>query len=360
MQLGDDVAKGLGVNVELVRLVFTAIGALLAASAVSVAGLLGFVGLIVPHTVRLLTGSDYRFLIPSSALLGIAVVTYSDTLARVAFAPLELPVGIFMAALGAPVSVQNLSIAIGKNTILQNININFREGKRTAIIGPNGCGKSTLLRAVAGLNRNYIGKVLLNGADMKNMPRRKIAEMLAILPQGVTAPADLTVRELVACGRFPYRSLFKREGKNDAEIIETAMQKTHIAHLAGRFVATLSGGERQRAWIAMALAQQPQILLLDEPTTYLDIAHQLEIMQIITELNAQENMTVIMVIHDINHARLYADDVVIIKNKGVFAGGCPAEIITPPNLAEVFGVEAAVYKNGAQDEVIFPFALRNK
>ena len=246
----------------------------------------------------------------------------------------------------ASVSVQNLSIAIGKNTILQNININFREGKRTAIIGPNGCGKSTLLRAVAGLNRNYSGKVLLNGADMKNMPRRKIAEMLAILPQGVTAPADLTVRELVACGRFPYRSLFKREGKNDAEIIETAMQKTHIAHLAGRFVATLSGGERQRAWIAMALAQQPQILLLDEPTTYLDIAHQLEIMQIIT--------------HDINHARLYADDVVIIKNKGVFAGGCPKKIITPPNLAEVFGVEAAVYKNGAQDEVIFPFALRNK
>lgn len=260
----------------------------------------------------------------------------------------------------ASVSVQNLSIAIGKNTILQNININFREGKRTAIIGPNGCGKSTLLRAVAGLNRNYSGKVLLNGADMKNMPRRKIAEMLAILPQGVTAPADLTVRELVACGRFPYRSLFKREGKNDAEIIETAMQKTHIAHLAGRFVATLSGGERQRAWIAMALAQQPQILLLDEPTTYLDIAHQLEIMQIITELNAQENMTVIMVIHDINHARLYADDVVIIKNKGVFADGCPAEIITPPNLAEVFGVEAAVYKNGAQDKVIFPFALKNK
>ena len=134
----------------------------------------------------------------------------------------------------ASVSVQNLSIAIGKNTILQNININFREGKRTAIIGPNGCGKSTLLRAVAGLNRNYSGKVLLNGADMKNMPRRKIAELLAILPQGVTAPADLTVRELVACGRFPYRSLFKREGENDAEIIETAMQKTHIAHLAGR------------------------------------------------------------------------------------------------------------------------------
>ena len=260
----------------------------------------------------------------------------------------------------ASVSVQNLSIAIGKNTILQNININFREGKRTAIIGPNGCGKSTLLRAVAGLNRNYSGKVLLNGADMKKMPRRKIAELLAILPQGVSAPADLTVKDLVTYGRFPYRSLFKSAAKEDAEIVTQAMEKMRVSHLQSRLVATLSGGERQRAWIAMALAQQPQILLLDEPTTYLDIAHQLEIMQIITELNAQENMTVIMVIHDINHARLYADDVVIIKNKGVFAGGCPAEIITPPNLAEVFGVEAAVYKNGAQDEVIFPFALRNK
>lgn len=258
------------------------------------------------------------------------------------------------------VAVQNLSVAMGKNTILQNITVSFAEGQRTAIIGPNGCGKSTLLRAVAGLNRNYSGKVLLNGADMRTLPRRRIAELMAILPQGVTAPADLTVRELVACGRFPYRSLFKGSTKNDERIIEEAMEKTHIAHFAGRLAATLSGGERQRAWIAMALAQQPQILLLDEPTTYLDIAHQLEIMQIITELNRNEGMTVIMVIHDINHARLYADNVVIIKNKEVFAAGSPQQIINPENLASVFGVEAAVYKNDRQadNEIIFPFALR--
>ena len=134
----------------------------------------------------------------------------------------------------ASVSVQNLSIAIGKNTILQNININFREGKRTAIIGPNGCGKSTLLRAVAGLNRNYSGKVLLNGADMKNMPRRKIAEMLAILPQGVTAPADLTVRELVAAGVFRTTRFLSAKAKMMRKLLNCAMQKTHIAHLAGR------------------------------------------------------------------------------------------------------------------------------
>lgn len=259
-------------------------------------------------------------------------------------------------------AIQNLSVTIGKNTILQNVSISFGTGRRTAIIGPNGCGKSTLLRAAAGLNRNYGGTVLLNGVDMKKLPRRKIAEVMAILPQGVTAPADLTVRELVACGRFPYRALFKREDKNDVQVIEAAMHKTHIAHLAGRFVATLSGGERQRAWIAMALAQQPQILLLDEPTTYLDIAHQLEIMQIITELNQNEGMTVIMVIHDINHARLYADDVVIIKDKGVFAAGCPQKIICPENLAAVFGVEAAVYSsvNKNYGEVIFPYALKNR
>ncbi len=260
----------------------------------------------------------------------------------------------------ASLSVHNLNITINKNEILKNININFNEGKRTAIIGPNGCGKSTLLRAIAGLNRDYAGSVLLDGADMKKMPRRAIAEKLAILPQGVSAPADLTVKNLVAYGRFPYPSIFKNSNKDDAAIIADAIEKMRLTHLKERLVATLSGGERQRAWIAMALAQQPQILLLDEPTTYLDIAHQLEIMQIISELNAREGMTVIMVLHDINHARLYADDAVIIKDRHIFACGHPLEVITPENLAAVFGVEAAVYKNEKckDEEIIFPFALR--
>ena len=260
----------------------------------------------------------------------------------------------------ASLAVHNLSITVNKNEILKNISIRFREGKRTAIIGPNGCGKSTLLRVVSGLSRDYGGEVLLDGADMKKLPRRAIAEKLAILPQGVSAPADLTVKDLVTYGRFPYRSLFKSAAKEDAEIVTQAMEKMRVSHLQSRLVATLSGGERQRAWIAMALAQQPQILLLDEPTTYLDIAHQLEIMQIVAELNTREGMTVIMVLHDINHARLYADDVVIIKNKGVFAAGEPQKVITPDTLGEVFGVEAAVYKNCERqaEEVIFPFVLR--
>ena len=218
----------------------------------------------------------------------------------------------------ASVSVQNLSIAIGKNTILQNININFREGKRTAIIGPNGCGKSTLLRAVAGLNRNYSGKVLLNGADMKNMPRRKIAELLAILPQGVTAPADLTVRELVACGRFPYRSLFKREGKNDAEIIETAMQKTHIAHLAGRFVATLSGGERQRIAIARAMLKNAPVVILDEATAYIDPENEALVQKAISALTVGK--TLIVIAHRLSTI-VGADNIVVVKDGTIHAQG---------------------------------------
>lgn len=183
---------------------------------------------------------------------------------------------------------------------------------------------------------------------------------MAILPQGATTPADITVKELVSYGRFPYRSMFKsNDNKNDRDIITQAMIKTKVDKLASRLVSTLSGGERQRTWIAMALAQQPQILLLDEPTTYLDIAHQLEVMQIITELNKRENMTIIMVLHDINHARIYADDIIIIKDRQIFAQGTPQDTLNPDNLAAVFGVKADIYQNckNPQDKIIFPVAL---
>lgn len=257
-------------------------------------------------------------------------------------------------------STRNLTIKINGKLILDNINLSFSPGKRTAIIGPNGCGKSTLLKAVSGLSRHYQGDIILDGQNINNWSRKKIAKKMAILPQGATAPTDLTVKELVAYGRFPYRSLLKSsDNQKDKEIIAQAMAKTKVDKFASRLVATLSGGERQRTWIAMALAQQPQILLLDEPTTYLDIAHQLEVMQIITELNRQENMTIIMVLHDINHARMYADDIVIIKDKHVFTQGAPQKVLNPDNLATVFGVKADIYQNcqNPQDKIIFPVAL---
>ena len=257
-------------------------------------------------------------------------------------------------------STRGLTIKINNKIILNDINLDFKPGKRTAIIGPNGCGKSTLLKTISGLSRNYKGDIFLDSQNIKNWSRKKIAKKMAILPQGATTPNDLTVKELVSYGRFPYRSLFKSSNnQNDKDIIENAMAKTKVDKFASRLVSTLSGGERQRTWIAMALAQQPQILLLDEPTTYLDIAHQLEVMQIVTELNKKENMTIIMVLHDINHARMYADDIVIIKDKQVFAQGSPQNTLNPDNLANVFGVKADIYQNcqNPQDKIIFPVAL---
>ena len=183
---------------------------------------------------------------------------------------------------------------------------------------------------------------------------------MAILPQGATTPTDLTVKELVSYGRFPYRSMFKSlNSRKEQAVIEEAMEKTHITSFSHRLVSTLSGGERQRTWIAMALAQQPKILLLDEPTTYLDIAHQIEVMQIVDELNKREKMTVIMVLHDINHARMYADDIVILKDKHVFEQGEPNTVLDVENLAKVFGVNAKMYQNyqNPEDKIIFPVSL---
>lgn len=256
--------------------------------------------------------------------------------------------------------VSDLMIKIHDKLILDGINIDFKAEKKTAIIGPNGCGKSTLLKAISGLNRQYKGEILIDGENILHLSRKNLAKKMAILPQGATTPTDLTVKELVSYGRFPYRSMFKSlNNKKEQAIIEEAMEKTYITSFSHRLVSTLSGGERQRTWIAMALAQQPKILLLDEPTTYLDIAHQIEVMQIVDELNKREKMTVIMVLHDINHARMYADDIVILKDKHVFEQGEPNTVLDVENLAKVFGVNAKMYQNcqNPEDKIIFPVSL---
>lgn len=258
-------------------------------------------------------------------------------------------------------SAENLTVRIEKKTIISDVNISFTPGKRTAIIGPNGAGKSTLLKALAGLNHQYEGRVLLGDEDTKRLGRKAFARRLAILPQGMTVPADVTVSELVDYGRFPYRGVLTAgDPKRDREAVEQALAKTHLEGYTGQRVMTLSGGERQRAFIAMALAQEPEILLLDEPTTYLDIGHQLEVMNIIEELNRRENMTIIMVLHDINHALQYADEIVVIKNHGIYRHGTPAEILTVDLLAEVFGVKADVFVNSNGIRVLSPISLTER
>ena len=241
--------------------------------------------------------------------------------------------------MNAIIKAQNISVSINEKEIVHGISLDIPEGKVTAIIGPNGCGKSTTLKALSRI-LPYKGSVTFKGQEMSTLSQREFAKCLAILTQSPQAPSDLTVNDLVEMGRFPHRGFLGRAGKDDKEHVEWALEQTGVKEMRYRLLNTLSGGERQRAWIAMALAQRPEVLLLDEPTTYLDICHQLEIMQLIGRLNQELGLTVVMVVHDLNHAIMYADHVVVVKAGQLVTSGAPPEIITADLLADVFKVKA--------------------
>ena len=254
-------------------------------------------------------------------------------------------------------TAENISVKLGGKEILRDVSYNFKSGKRTAIIGPNGAGKSTLLKVLCLLNEKFSGNVKIDGKNIRDIGRKNLARVMAILPQERDAPQDTTVRQLVSFGRFPHRKFFSGESSEDSAAIKNALELTKLTDFENRQVISLSGGERQRAWLAMTLAQRPKILLLDEPTTYLDISHQLEVMDIIADVNKKFSTTIIMVLHDINHARLYSDDVLIIKDKKIFASGEPKKILSAQILSEVFSVEADTFTNAAGDEIIFPLKI---
>ena len=245
-------------------------------------------------------------------------------------------------------SAENLGVKIGNKEILCDVNYTFAEKKITAIIGPNGAGKSTLLKALCLLNENFSGRVTLNGADIRKTGRRELAKIMAILPQEKDTPSDTTVRQLVSFGRFP---------QEDSNAISRALEVTNLTDFENRQVNSLSGGERQRAWLAMTLAQRPKILLLDEPTTYLDIAHQLDVMEIVKTVNKNFGTTIIMVLHDINHVRIYADEVAVVKNHRIFSAGEPKKILTAEKVGEIFEVHAETFANNS-GEIIFPISRK--
>ena len=251
-------------------------------------------------------------------------------------------------------TAEKISVTIDGKEILRDVSCKFSSGKRTAIIGANGAGKSTLLKVLCLLNEKFSGVVKLDGKDLRGLGRKNLSKVMAILPQERDAPQDTTVRQLISFGRFPHRKFFGGESSEDAAAIKNALELTKLTAFENRQVASLSGGERQRAWLAMTLAQRPKILLLDEPTTYLDIAHQLEVMEIIADVNRKFSTTIIMVLHDINHALQYSDEVLILKDKKIFAAGEPKKILTAQIIGEVFNVAADVFKNSAGDEIIFP------
>ncbi|MCK9860600.1 ABC transporter ATP-binding protein [Paenibacillus sp. ATY16] len=239
-------------------------------------------------------------------------------------------------------ATSNLDIAYDDRLIVQNLNIAIPQGKITALVGSNGSGKSTILKTMARLMHPSGGSVLLDGRSIHKQSTKEVAKQLAILPQNPTAPDGLTVAELVSYGRFPYQKGFGSLTKEDRGIIHWAIEATGMGEFTDRPVDQLSGGQRQRAWIAMALAQETDILFLDEPTTFLDMAHQLEVLHLLQKLNEMNNRTVVMVVHDLNHASRYAHHMVAIKKGTVVGEGTPAEVMTPDVLREVFNIEADI------------------
>lgn len=237
---------------------------------------------------------------------------------------------------------QELVLAYDKNIIIDKLNLKIPKGKITIFVGGNGCGKSTLLRSLARILKPQAGQIFLDDTSLTQIATKNIAKRLAILPQGPIAPEGLSVLQLIKQGRYPYQSWKQQWSKEDDKIIKAVMKATNIAKLANRFVNTLSGGQRQRAWIAMCLAQNTDILLLDEPTTYLDLAHQIEVLDLLFELNATKKHTIVMVLHDLNLACRYADNIVAIKDKSIYAQGAPEKIVTKKMVYDVFNIKCEI------------------
>lgn len=239
-------------------------------------------------------------------------------------------------------SVDGVTLAYGDRVVAEAIDLPVSAGRITAIVGANACGKSTLLRAMARLLAPRSGRVLLDGKDLHRLPTKEVARTLGLLPQSPSAPEGIAVADLVARGRHPHQGFLSRWTADDEAAVAEALRMTDTAQLADRSVDELSGGQRQRTWIAMALAQQTDILLLDEPTTFLDITHQVEVLDLLTDLNRSRGTTVVMVLHDLNLAARYADHLVAVADGAVHAAGDPGTVLTAETVREVFGLESRV------------------
>jgi iron complex transport system ATP-binding protein len=254
---------------------------------------------------------------------------------------------------------QNLSLGYPDTLIVPDLSLDIPEGKITALVGANGSGKSTILKALARVLKPRAGAAYLDGKAIHRLSTRQVAKQLAILPQNPEAPEGLTVRELVSYGRFPHQRGFGGPTQDDLEAVQQALFLTGMTVFAERPVGNLSGGQRQRAWIAMALAQGTDVLLLDEPTTFLDMAHQLEVLQLLERLNREEGRTVVMVVHDLNHASRYAQHMVAIAQGEIAVSGTPTEVMTPETLRRVFAIEADIVADPRSGvPLCIPYGLR--
>jgi iron complex transport system ATP-binding protein len=235
-----------------------------------------------------------------------------------------------------------LSLGYDGRTIVEDLDLGIRAGRVTVIVGANASGKSTTLRGMARLLRPQSGVVSLDGRDVQSLPAKDVAKVVGILPQSPIAPEGITVGDLVGRGRYPHQGWFRQWSAADDAAVADALAVTASLDLVSRRMEELSGGQRQRAWIAMALAQDPDILLLDEPTTFLDVRHQLDVLDLLSELNRSRQTTVVMVLHDLNLAARYADELVVMAEGRIIANGTPSDVLTPELLRQAFGLEALI------------------
>lgn len=246
------------------------------------------------------------------------------------------------------ITLENVAIGYDENLIIKDLSLYFPAGKMVAIVGSNGCGKSTLLKGIGRIIAHQKGLILVNGNDILNVKSKVLAKQLAILPQSPSAPSSLTCYELVSYGRYPYQKGFGKLSKIDKEVIDWAFLSTGMSAFKNRLLASLSGGQKQRIWIAMALAQKTDIILLDEPTTYLDLCHQLSLLNLLTKLNKENKLTIVMVLHDINLAARYCDYLVAMKDGTIYKFGNTSEVFTLDTLKTCFKVKGDIIydKNG--------------
>ncbi len=260
------------------------------------------------------------------------------------------------------ICAKGLSIAYDKKNVVSNFTMDIKEGEIVSIIGPNGSGKSTVLKVISRLMNASDGVAYLDGNDVHRLPTKEVAKKLAILCQHNHSPSDCTVRDLVAYGRVPHKQWYEFTNYDDNSIVDWAISVTGLQEFEHRSVTTLSGGERQRAWVAMALAQKTKVLILDEPTTYLDVSHQLEVMELLKKINEEYKITIIMVLHDLNQASKYSNRMYVINKGKLVMQGCPSEVITKKMLRDVYKIDAHISADPASGKpLFFPIGLlKNK
>jgi iron complex transport system ATP-binding protein len=271
--------------------------------------------------------------------------------------PLEHQIGVNMKEF----RIDRIDVAYEEQNIIEQLSLEIPMGKITTIIGPNGCGKSTLLKAMGRIMKVRKGKVSLDGESIYELSTRELAKQMAILPQSPTAPDGLTVEELVSYGRYPYQKGLGKLNTEDRRVIDWALEVTGLAQLRESTVDNLSGGQRQRVWIAVALAQETDIILLDEPTTYLDMAYQLEVLELLRDLNLEHGCTIVMVLHDLNLASRYSDFLIAMKKGKVICSGTPAQVICREILKEVYEIDADIITDSRSEKPIcVSYELLNK